>query len=216
MELGADTDLKFVDIEVLGTSFSVAYADIGPQDGPVIVLVHGSPATYRTFRKMFHPLTESGFRMVMPNFPGMGYTEIDKKAIYNFSSAHKAEIVKAFIKAIDINSVETLVGFSSGGHVVARVVADKEFHPIVKSLTFLSVPGGKPYSLVRPVYLIKFLGNLFYRTLSIPIIGWLVTLLFMPVFRLVDLRAKTQKSKMYSVFEAAQLILNSAKKITCP
>ncbi|XP_070553420.1 uncharacterized protein [Ptychodera flava] len=34
----------------------------------------------------------------------------------------------------------------------------------------------------------------------------------MPVFRLVDLRAKTQKSKMYSVFEAAQLNFEQCKE----
>ncbi|XP_070554116.1 uncharacterized protein [Ptychodera flava] len=204
MELGSDSDLKYSDVDVIGTKFSVAYCDIGPKDGPVAVFIHGSPATYRAFKKLFHPLTENGIRMIMPNFPGMGYTKLDDKGIYNFSSYQKAEIIKAFLRTIGIKRVDTLVGFSLGGHIVLRVCSDEKFD-CVKSVTLLSSPGGSVHRLVRPLFMARIAGRLLYWLMHIPLIGYFVLHIFKYFYALLDLRGKTLESNIYSAYEGAQL-----------
>ncbi|XP_077995047.1 uncharacterized protein LOC144448643 [Glandiceps talaboti] len=211
MDNGNGNDLKSVDVEVLDTTFSVQYADIGPHDGPIAVFLHGSPATYKAFKKMFQPITERGVRMILPNMPGMGYTKIDDKGIFDFTSYQKAEILKAFIKALDIKRIETMVGYSLAGHIVARVAGDENFD-ILKSVTLLSGIGIRPHRLVRPLAVVKILGMFLYWTLRIPIIGSLIARLFKPIYGMLDLRGKTLESNCYSVYEGAKLNFEECHK----
>lgn len=44
----------------------------GPEDGPVLLLIHGYPEMGITWRKVVAPLTAAGFRLVMPDLRGAG------------------------------------------------------------------------------------------------------------------------------------------------
>lgn len=44
----------------------------GPDDGPVLLLIHGYPEMAVTWRKVVGPLTSAGFRLVMPDLRGAG------------------------------------------------------------------------------------------------------------------------------------------------
>ena len=49
----------------------VHYVDEGPQDGPVILCLHGEPSWSFLYRKMIPVLTRAGYRVIAPDFIGI-------------------------------------------------------------------------------------------------------------------------------------------------
>ncbi|KAK6011211.1 hypothetical protein OSTOST_23715, partial [Ostertagia ostertagi] len=52
------------------------YQDTMPEGGEKAILfaIHGSPGSHADFKYLAPELRKNGVRMVMPNFPGQGYT----------------------------------------------------------------------------------------------------------------------------------------------
>jgi pimeloyl-ACP methyl ester carboxylesterase len=50
----------------------IHYFTAGPEDGPVLLLIHGYPQMAITWRKVVDPLVQAGFRLVMPDLRGAG------------------------------------------------------------------------------------------------------------------------------------------------
>ncbi|MEU6579511.1 alpha/beta hydrolase [Nocardia sp. NPDC046763] len=55
---------------------SLSYLDAGPSDGPLIVFVHGWPATARTWQAQLDYFAARGFRVVAPDMRGYGDSAI--------------------------------------------------------------------------------------------------------------------------------------------
>jgi pimeloyl-ACP methyl ester carboxylesterase len=62
--------LKQVDAGVL----SVGYAEAGPADGPVVILLHGWPYDIHTYVDVAPLLAEAGYRVIVPYLRGYGTT----------------------------------------------------------------------------------------------------------------------------------------------
>jgi pimeloyl-ACP methyl ester carboxylesterase len=62
--------LKQIDAGVL----NVGYADVGPVDGPVVLLVHGWPYDIHTFADVAPLLAAKGYRVIVPHLRGFGTT----------------------------------------------------------------------------------------------------------------------------------------------
>ena len=60
--------------QVPAGDLDVGYADVGPQDGPVAVLLHGWPYDIHTFAECVPMLTEAGYRVIVPYVRGFGST----------------------------------------------------------------------------------------------------------------------------------------------
>ncbi|XP_002734550.1 uncharacterized protein LOC100371208 [Saccoglossus kowalevskii] len=198
------SDLKHIEVTSLGAVFDMVYADIGPRDGPVIIGVHGTPATYKTFFSLFEYFSKAGIRFIAVNMPGMGYTELDKGKTFDFSPTHKAEVVKAFIKAMKLQRVDILLGHSLASHTCSHIVHDPSMN-MVKSVAFLSGAGLVPHRPLRPVPIIKYMSCLIYNLYQIPLlcilIGWLANWLY----SLFGLRGRTVESNVYSMYEAFKI-----------
>lgn len=50
-------------------------ASAGPQDGPVVVLLHGFPETWWSWRHQLFPLVAAGFRVLAPDLRGSGHSD---------------------------------------------------------------------------------------------------------------------------------------------
>ncbi len=61
----------YVDIDGL----RMAYIDVGPIDGPTVLLLHGEPTWSFLYRRMITPLIEAGFRCVAPDLIGFGRSD---------------------------------------------------------------------------------------------------------------------------------------------
>ena len=62
--------LKQVDAGVL----NVGYAEAGPADGPVVILLHGWPYDIHTFVDVAPLLASAGYRVIVPYLRGYGTT----------------------------------------------------------------------------------------------------------------------------------------------
>lgn len=81
---------------------NVFYREAGPKDAPVILLLHGYPTSSHLFRHLMPQLANS-FRLIAPDFPGFGFTEVPAERHYQYSFANIAVTVNAFVEALKLN-----------------------------------------------------------------------------------------------------------------
>jgi pimeloyl-ACP methyl ester carboxylesterase len=113
----------------------------GPLDGPLVVLLHGFPECWYTWRKQIKPLVEAGYRVVVPD--QRGYNLSDKpRGIHPYRlealSADVVELIRSFEceKAI-------VVGHDWGGVVAFHLAM---YHPeVVEKLIGLNAPHPATY-----------------------------------------------------------------------
>lgn len=85
-----------------------AYAEAGPADGPVVLLLHGQPSWSYLYRKMMPVLAEAGYRAIAMDHLGMGRSDkpID---IEDYSYLGHNERVESFIQALDLQNINLFV-----------------------------------------------------------------------------------------------------------
>jgi pimeloyl-ACP methyl ester carboxylesterase len=68
-------------------NLDVFYREAGPQDAPVILLLHGFPTSSNMFRNLIPRLSQS-FRVIAPDYPGFGMSSMPdhKEFAYTFES----------------------------------------------------------------------------------------------------------------------------------
>lgn len=97
-------DPLYVEIDGL----SQAYVDVGPEDGEVVLLLHGQPSWSYLYRKMIPVLADAGYRVIAMDHLGMGRsdkpTEIES---YSFLG-HDARL-QAFIEDLELTDINLFV-----------------------------------------------------------------------------------------------------------
>lgn len=80
----------------------VFYRSAGDPDSPVILLLHGFPASSFMFRNLIPRLADE-YRVIAPDLPGFGFTETlpERNYVYSFDSL--ANTIQAFTKALNLN-----------------------------------------------------------------------------------------------------------------
>ncbi len=113
----------------------------GPLDGPLVVLLHGFPECWYTWRKQIKPLVEAGYRVVAPD--QRGYDLSDKPhGIHHYRlealSADVVELIRSYGREKAI-----VVGHDWGGVVAWHLAM---FHPeVVEKLIVMNAPHPATY-----------------------------------------------------------------------
>jgi pimeloyl-ACP methyl ester carboxylesterase len=111
--------LKQVDAGVL----SVGYAEVGPADGPAVILLHGWPYDIHSYVGVAPLLAAAGFRVIIPYLRGYGTTRFLSSATpRNGQQAVVAVDVIALMDALKIERA-TLAGFDWGARSADIVAA---------------------------------------------------------------------------------------------
>ena len=76
----------------------VFYRAAGDSSAPVVLLLHGFPASSFMFRELIPRLADQ-FRVIAPDLPGFGFTEVPEKRKYVYSFAALASTIEAFTDA---------------------------------------------------------------------------------------------------------------------
>ncbi|UCE85720.1 MAG: alpha/beta fold hydrolase [Deltaproteobacteria bacterium] len=77
----------------------MAYVDVGPRDGEVILLLHGEPSWSYLYRRMIPILADAGFRVIAADLIGMGRS--DKPVEFEaYSYLQHVAWVEAFLDAV--------------------------------------------------------------------------------------------------------------------
>ncbi|HKA85875.1 MAG TPA: alpha/beta hydrolase [Acidimicrobiales bacterium] len=136
-----DTGTDTVEIAANGLTFRARVA--GPEDGPVVLLLHGFPQTSRCWAAQLDALAAAGHRAVA--IDQRGYSpgaRPDDPAAY--AMGHLVDDVLGIVDALDTDQVD-LVGHDFGGSVAWTVAGH---HPDrVRTLTIASTP--HPLAFVR-------------------------------------------------------------------
>lgn len=103
-------------------SLSIGYVDIGPKDGPAVILLHGWPYDIQSYADVAEILRSRGFRVVVPFLRGYGSTRfLDNEAPRNGQQAALAVDALALMDALNIPSA--IIGGYDWGARTADIVA---------------------------------------------------------------------------------------------
>jgi pimeloyl-ACP methyl ester carboxylesterase len=80
----------------------VFYRAAGDPNAPVVLLLHGFPTSSFMFRELIPRLADQ-FRVIAPDLPGFGFTEVPEKRKYTYSFDALAHTVEAFTVALGLN-----------------------------------------------------------------------------------------------------------------
>jgi len=102
--------LKQIDAGVL----NVGYAEAGPANGPVVVLLHGWPYDIHSFVDVAPLLASAGYRVIIPHLRGYGTTRfLSSAAVRNGQPSALAVDLKDLLDALKIEK-PILAGFDWG------------------------------------------------------------------------------------------------------
>ena len=79
----------------------IFYRESGPADAPVLLLLHGYPTSSHMFRDLF-PRLASTYRLIAPDLPGFGFTEVPAERNYHYSFDNLAVTTNAFVEALGL------------------------------------------------------------------------------------------------------------------
>ena len=80
----------------------VFYRAAGDASAPVVLLLHGFPASSFMFRELIPRLADH-YRVIAPDLPGFGFTEVPAERKYTYSFDGLAVTIEAFTQALKIN-----------------------------------------------------------------------------------------------------------------
>lgn len=104
-------------IEINGVK--VFYREAGPSDAPVILLLHGFPTSSHMYRDLI-PRLASKYRVIAPDLPGFGFTEVPADRNYTYSFDALAQTIGAFVDTLRLTRYAIYV-FDYGAPVGFRL-----------------------------------------------------------------------------------------------
>jgi pimeloyl-ACP methyl ester carboxylesterase len=90
------------------------YREQGEAEQPTVLLIHGLGCSLKYWACVFDEKELADYRIIALDLPGFGMSE--KPDTYNYSLLSQADIVFAFIEALNIQNC-TLIGHSMGGSI---------------------------------------------------------------------------------------------------
>ncbi|AWF81046.1 hypothetical protein BTJ40_09605 [Microbulbifer sp. A4B17] len=123
------------------------YVDVGPDDGEVILLLHGQPSWSYLYRKMIPILADAGYRVIAPDNIGMGKSDKPIDVTVHQFEQHVIW-TKMFISELQLTDINlfiqdwgSLIGLRIAGDMpqtIARIVVANGDLPVIPV-------GGNPY-----------------------------------------------------------------------
>ncbi len=134
-----------------GSDLRIHHVDEGPQDGPVVLCMHGQPVWSYLYRKMIPLLVKEGMRVIAPDLPGYGKS--DKPAAReDYSYQGQVDWMGRWLEQNDFSGI-TFFGQDWGGLIGLRLVVGhpERFDRIVISNTGLPYNPDLPDKVVKQV-----------------------------------------------------------------
>jgi pimeloyl-ACP methyl ester carboxylesterase len=79
----------------------VFYREAGPQDAPVILLLHGFPTSSNMFRNLI-PRLATSFHVVAPDYPGFGQSSMPSHNDFDYSFENLTNVVEALVDKLGL------------------------------------------------------------------------------------------------------------------
>lgn len=119
----ADINAPFGPIKQINAGvLNVGYADVGPADGKVVILLHGWPYDIHSFEEVVPLLTAKGYRVILPYLRGYGSTRFLSDATpRNGQQGAIASDIIALMDALKIQ--KAIIGGFDWGARTADIIA---------------------------------------------------------------------------------------------
>jgi pimeloyl-ACP methyl ester carboxylesterase/uncharacterized protein (DUF302 family) len=86
---------------VAADGVTVFYREAGPPDAPAFLLLHGFPTSSFQFRELIPRLADR-YRVIAPDLPGFGFTEVPQRRRYPYSFDALARTIELFTDALNL------------------------------------------------------------------------------------------------------------------
>ena len=97
----ADTAYRTADVDGL----TVFYREAGAADAPTLVLLHGFPSASHQFRELI-PLLAGRFRVVAPDLPGFGKSDMPPRGEFGYTFDHLADVIDRWTEVLGLDSTQ--------------------------------------------------------------------------------------------------------------
>jgi pimeloyl-ACP methyl ester carboxylesterase len=87
--------------KVEADGISIFYRQAGSLEAPVVLLLHGFPASSFQYRELIPRLADQ-YRVIAPDLPGFGFTEVPAERGYKYSFDNLARTLLAFTDALGL------------------------------------------------------------------------------------------------------------------
>ena len=99
---------------------NIFFREAGPQDGPVVLLLHGEPTSSRMYQPMLESSLAKKYRLIAPDFPGFGHSSWPAPKDFSYTFDHLAQIMEKFAALLKLERY-TLFLHDYGGPVGMRM-----------------------------------------------------------------------------------------------
>ncbi len=121
---------------IIANGLRFHYVETGPEKGPPVLMLHGFPEFFYSFRYQLSALGQAGFRAIAPDL--RGYNLSDKPhGIDNYAVSKLCDDVVGLVKALGHKQV-TLVGHDWGGTIAWAVASSPAHRHVVQRLIVLN------------------------------------------------------------------------------
>jgi pimeloyl-ACP methyl ester carboxylesterase len=118
------TRVKYKKVDVNGVS--IFYREAGRSDAPAILLLHGWPSSSFEFRELL-PLLAKNFRVVAPDYPGLGFSATPPPGQYDYGFDNIAKTLLGLADAIGLKRYALYITDFGAcvGWIMARAAANR-------------------------------------------------------------------------------------------
>lgn len=159
-----------------GILFDACYVDSHPDgvfgaDLKTVVILPGSPGSHLDVLPLMRPLAKAGHRVITVNFPGYSKTNpilATQDFLFRGATDEKSDFVLHFLKELNIDRVDLMVGLGSGCYPALDLAAS---HTWIKSLALVCPRGHRVFRGITPYKqferMARMYDNRMYRLLLI-------------------------------------------------
>jgi pimeloyl-ACP methyl ester carboxylesterase len=122
-----DTQTRYQTVTIDG--INVFYREAGSAHAPVLLLLHGFPASSFMYRDLISRLSDR-FRVIAPDYPGFGYSDAPSANDFAYTFDHLADIIEGFTRRVGIEKYSIYmqdfggpVGFRLATRAPQRVIS---------------------------------------------------------------------------------------------
>jgi pimeloyl-ACP methyl ester carboxylesterase len=131
-QLGVAAESRFINVNGLQLHTVTA----GPRDGKLIVLLHGFPENWYTWRNQIRPLVDAGYRVAVPDQRGYNLSA-KPVGVHNYRLDALASDVRELIRSLERDQA-IVVGHDCGGGVAWQLAMD--YPEVVEKLIIINAP----------------------------------------------------------------------------